>query len=253
MKPIFRKMIKYAVRLISGLFVLITGYLLFAFILGLIPVNRAFEPAPDGITVYVLSNGLHTDLVLPVAAGGIDWREVIRTADFPADASRATYLSFGWGDRDFYLRTPTWADLKSGVTFRALLWPTPGAMHVAYLLSPPATDRRCRPLPLSHTQYRQLVTYIRASFREEDGRVRLIDAPGYTAYDRFYEARHAFTAVRTCNTWAAGGLRSAGVRTATWAPFEPAIFYQLRQLDTDSVGSRQSSVGSPLIDAPTAD
>jgi hypothetical protein len=35
----------------------------------------------------------------------------------------------------------------------------------------------------------------------------------------------------TCNEWVRRGLAEAGVRTAAWAPFDAAIFWQMRAIE----------------------
>jgi uncharacterized protein (TIGR02117 family) len=85
---------------------------------------------------------------------------------------------------------------------------------------------------ISAEQYRRLVAYLRASFRRDGGgRPIRIDAPGYFDTDAFYEAIPVYTFWFTCNEWVRRGLAEAGVRTAAWAPFDIAIFRQLRAID----------------------
>lgn len=42
------------------------------------------------------------------------------------------YIAFGWGDKGFYLDTPTWADLKFSTAFKAAFWMGQSAMHTTY-------------------------------------------------------------------------------------------------------------------------
>ncbi|MCX8116114.1 MAG: DUF2459 domain-containing protein, partial [Burkholderiaceae bacterium] len=67
--------------------------------------------------------------------------------------------------------------------------------------------------------------------RQADGRPLRIDAPGYFDTDAFYEAVPVYTLWFTCNEWVRRGLADAGVRTAAWAPFDTAIFWQLRAIE----------------------
>jgi hypothetical protein len=55
--------------------------------------------------------------------------------------------------------------------------------------------------------------------RAADGRVRLIAAPGYTPYDRFYEALGSCSVITTCNEWTGARLRSIGVMCGCRTPF----------------------------------
>ena len=77
---------------------------------------------PEGepeITVWLLSNGVHTDIVVPTFSSEADWRAV-----FPAEHTRsqeyAPWLAIGLGDKNFYLTTPTWADLRLSTALKAM-------------------------------------------------------------------------------------------------------------------------------------
>ena len=61
---------------------------------------------------------------------------------------------------------------------------------------------------------------MRAEFAlDAKGRPQHIDHPGYGPSDAFYRATGKASALRTCNSWAAGELRLAGVKTSLWPPF----------------------------------
>ena len=87
---------------------LLLGYGAAGMVGGAIPANRRLAPAGRRASrIYVETNGVHTGLIVPVAAAGIDWRDLVRPGDI-ADPRYAAYdhLAFGWGERDFYLKTP---------------------------------------------------------------------------------------------------------------------------------------------------
>ena len=52
--------------------------------------------------------------------------------------------------------------------------------------------------------------------------------PGYFDTDAFYEGTGRYTLWLTCNEWIGRALAGAGVRTAVRAPFDAALFWQLR-------------------------
>ena len=208
-------------------------YLLLALALGLLPVNRDFRPTPPaagGVTVFLRTNGVHAELVLPAAAPH-DWRAELPPADV-VDAARLAaspaldWIAFGWGDRDFFIRTRTWRDLRPRTAASALLGLGPAAMYVDYLARP--QDYRVQRIDLAEPQYRRLVAALRAGFaRDAAGRPRRIDDPGYFDTDAFYEGTGRYTAWLTCNEWIRRVLAEAGVRTAAWAPFDAALFWHL--------------------------
>src|SRR5512134_3542480 len=72
---------------------------------------RVDLPAGDGITIYACDNGVHTDLVLPAYVPGMDWSQVFRPDSF-AGPIALSHVSIGWGSEDFYVNTPTWADVR---------------------------------------------------------------------------------------------------------------------------------------------
>ena len=73
-----------------------------------------------------------------------------------------------------------------------------------------------------------LLKYIRASFATNtEGKVIEIPEAGYTANDRFYEARGHYSAITTCNTWVNRAFRNIGIRTAVWTPMDTGILRHL--------------------------
>ena len=70
-----------------------------------------YQEAPgDGVTIYLIAAGWHTEIALPVHAIHDPLRAV--TPDFPG----AQYLSFGWGERNYYMaRAPTAGDAMSAL------------------------------------------------------------------------------------------------------------------------------------------
>jgi uncharacterized protein (TIGR02117 family) len=209
------------------------AYIALAVTLGLAAVNPQFVPTPaehGGVPVYLRTNGVHADLVLPAVApyAPYDW-----TSEFPptvvldavrAPAAGTTWIAFGWGDRAFYMHTPTWRELRPGVAWRALTGQQPAAMHVEYVARP--QDYGGQMLWLNADQYRDLVAYLQAGFaRDAQGAPIRIDHPGYFRTDAFFEGTGHYSMALTSNEWVRRGLARAGVRTARWAPFEPALFW----------------------------
>jgi uncharacterized protein (TIGR02117 family) len=192
---------------------LIAGYALAAVAGSAIPVNSGWKQAAAGVRVYVIDNGVHTDLVLPVAAEGVDWRELVKPEDLadPAQAARS-HLAFGWGDRDFYLNTPSWSQVKPGRVVSALVGAGRTVLHVAHIPEPGAGPHM-RSVMLSPDAYRRLAAYVRATFAGG------ASVHGYGGNDAFYEAKGGYSAIHTCNQWTAGALRAAGVRMGVWTPF----------------------------------
>src|ERR1051325_6241911 len=109
----------------------ITGYTLLTFIAlillylgaawGLSRLTvRAERNNRKEVTIFLRTNGVHTDVVLPVRTEYKDWSRSISYKNTRSGDSLFDYLAFGWGDREFYLETPTFADLKPGTALRAV-------------------------------------------------------------------------------------------------------------------------------------
>jgi uncharacterized protein (TIGR02117 family) len=214
----------------TGLAAVLVLYGLAAMVFGLIPVNRSYAPTPDGIDVYLRSNGVHVDLVVPLEAAGVDWRIRMPTNALGLVPGITETLAFGWGDRGFYLATPTWADVRVSTALRALTGVGTTVLHVEATTVPkgPAT----RHVTLSAAQYRRLAQFIESSFRR-DGTGAAIILPGahYGLHDAFFESTGHYSAFETCNEWTRQGLVTAGVRAPMWSPFQKALLYQLPQDD----------------------
>lgn len=181
----------------------------------------------ENIEIFIWSNGAHTDFVLPIQTPQKDWRDHFPFQHFRRIPARVTHLGIGWGDRQFYMETPTWKDLRWTTAFGALFLQRPSALHVTYLQNPLANPARKR-LWLSRTQYQKLVEYILESLQQDPRGVGVwIPNAGYSHQDAFYEAIGSFSFVRTCNEWTGEGLRRISVKTGYWTPFVFGVFYHL--------------------------
>jgi uncharacterized protein (TIGR02117 family) len=196
----------------------IVAYALAGLIGGALPSNRDWRPPGRGVTIYVESNGIHTGIVMPKVAAGVDWR-----ARAPAGHivdpryARFDHVAFGWGERAFYLETPTWADVKAGTILAAAFGSGRTLVHVEHLPRPaPGADVRA--IVLRPAEYRALAGYIAATLAPGGARHR-----GYARNDVFYAARGHYDAIRTCNAWTGDALRAAGVRVGAWTPFPATV------------------------------
>ena len=144
-----------------------------------------------------------------------------------ADPKRAaaSHLAFGWGDREFYLNTPQWADLTVSRALGALTGGNASLLHVTWL-SRAQLRRGAYALPLSTAQYRQLTAYVQATL-PATGAVQIAGAH-YGKQDAFYEALGSYNAFETCNTWTGRALRRAGIKTGRWTPFEQNVVWHLQ-------------------------
>lgn len=216
---------KWVARIVAALLVLPAAYLLAALVGSLVPVNRGWSEPEHGTTIYLADNGIHTDIIVPVAANGVDWSAVL-----PVDP-RTQWIAFGAGEQHVYLDTPTWWDITPRTIWSALAG-GPRVLHVDYVGSPAYAQREIRLRP---EEYRRLWASIRAEFAlDRNGRPQRIAHPGYGCCDSFYRAAGKASAVRTCNNWVADRLRLAGVKTSIWPPFAPGLLWRYRKLTARS-------------------
>ncbi|GGP26622.1 TIGR02117 family protein [Silvimonas amylolytica] len=206
-------------------------YLLMALVLGLLSVHRAYQPHKGDILIYLETNGVHTDLLLPAQNRQVDWtRRFAPTQTRSGLAPVATSaISIGWGDREFYLNTPNWADLNATTALYALSGLDTTLLHVSWGAMPASTSPQRVALRLSPQNYLRLAAFIEQSIRRNDqGNAIWLPGKGYGGADAFYEATGHYSVIQTCNEWVRQGLDAAGVRVPWWSPFDKALFWQLQ-------------------------
>jgi uncharacterized protein (TIGR02117 family) len=206
------------------------AYLLAALIGSLVPVNSDWAEPDGGVTIYIANNGIHSDIVLPAKAQGLDWTPFVSKSDFAAPEPDAQWVAFGSGEERVYLDTPRWRDIRPKTLWSALSGGK-RVMHVEWVSNPAHMDRAIRLRP---AEYRRLWAAIRSDFEmRQDGRPMLIDHPGYGRSDAFYWATGKFSGLKTCNTWTASRLRLAGVKTSIWPPFVQGLTWRYRKVSAD--------------------
>ena len=157
---LFMVVLRQFLRLL--LFILVFPPLIYflAVIIGaLIPVNVNPRTEKPYAVVYLVSNGMHTDIVLPVRNEVIDWTEVVNPSHSLSSPVHPKFISFGWGDLEFYRNTPQWEDLDIATGFRALFLKTPSAVHVKFLDTVSVNDKTIN-IVTDREQYKKLSTYI---------------------------------------------------------------------------------------------
>ncbi|PJJ59958.1 TIGR02117 family protein [Hymenobacter chitinivorans] len=207
------------------------AFLFLFFAGGLVPANRQFRQTPGGIPVFVVSNGFHTDIVLPLLEPrtGTDWLPQLGQPQLTARFAQYRYAAFGWGSERFYLESYGGHLPKLGTILRAV-GPGRTLMHIDFYEGAPRPGRHVVSLQISEAEYRRLTELIQQSFRPDStGRPELRNAAGYTPDDFFFRARGRYHALRTCNDWTNTTLRRAGLRAALKAPLAGSVLFQTRR------------------------
>jgi uncharacterized protein (TIGR02117 family) len=195
-------------------------------LLGLMPVNAGWREADRGVIVFVNTNGVHTGIGMPAVNEIMDWRPYVPAAHLRRPIA-ADYVFIGYGHRDFYLNTPSWAELSLSTAANAAFGLGPTLVHVDHVTGPGESSEQ-KALTLSPDEYRRLVDFIRPRFRlGTDGRTLPVLGRGYGDHDMFYEAEGGYSAWLTCNEWTGRALRAAGVRMGFWTPVEQSVMWRL--------------------------
>ena len=166
---------------------------------------------------------MHLDVVIPVknldsiTLTGIQYQE------------NETYLSFGWGDENFYLNTPTWGDLTAKNAFNALFVKSSTLLHLTRYTQ---QNKDWVPIKVSDVELRKLNTYLQSTFETNaDGMKVLLENKGYTATDDFYKSKGSYSCFKTCNTWVNTGFKESGLKSCLWTPFDFGLIQKHKEND----------------------
>lgn len=221
------KSVKSGFKIIGSVLLGFIGFILLyvisVLLISRISVNSDVSQNDGEIEIYLLSNGVHTDIVVPVKSQSIDWSEKVPFQNTKAKDLSAKYLAFGWGDKGFYLNTPTWADLKFSTAFKAASGLSSSAMHCTFYKQMKQGEL-CKKIIITEKQYKQLTTYIQNSFEKKSGNnINIVTDAVYGNHDAFYEAKGSYNLFYTCNTWANNALKAANQKASLWTVYDKGI------------------------------
>lgn len=210
---LFKKILKY----IGVFLILPITYLILSLILTYISVNGEQNNNEKNHTIYLSSNGVHLEIIISKN----DLNSVI-LADQIYN-KQAEYFSFGWGDKNFYVETPTWADLTFLNGFRALFLNSPTLLHVTRYSSP---QKDWVAIKIDQEQLDKINSYITTTFRlDSENKKILLPGIGYRKNDDFYEAIGNYTCLNTCNSWVNTALKQSDIKACLWTPYDFGLLY----------------------------
>lgn len=216
--------IKILKKIGKGLLILplfVFSYLLAAWIFASLPVNQV-QPKGE-ITLFLVSNGVHTDVVMPLKNEIFDWTSVVNPVDTITDDANIAYVGLGWGERNFYLYTPEWKDLSVSNALGALSGLNRTLIHITYYAFEPMQDDYVVKFTVTSEQYQRLTKSLSESFKQEDGKTILLKGIHYQSNDAFYEAKGRYHLFNTCNTWLNDRLVESGLKGVYWTPFSSPL------------------------------
>lgn len=219
-----KKTFKFAGWTILTIISFLILYIILVYLISKITVNSdiAKVEEQDAIPIYILSNGVHTDIVVPVVNEVKDWRKEIQFSHTQSKDSTMNFIAFGWGDKGFYLNTPEWSDLKASTALRAMFGVSSSAMHTTFFKNLKEGED-CKRILISKENYKKLVAYISDSFLIP-GQPQWIEGHSYGRKDAFYEAKGSYNLFYTCNTWANCALKAANQKASLWTVYDKGIF-----------------------------
>jgi len=167
-----------------------------------VPVLEEKDTIADN-AIYVVSHGWHTGIVVPRD------RLLENIPELRTRFNYGKYLEIGWGDKGFYQAK----EITSGLTIRAIFWPTDSVVHVVSVPASPLESfpqSEVRKLCLSQNQVESLGKFISGSFQRAQSGSIVSLKNGIYGDSQFYAGKGSFYLTNTCNKWTAKGLRSAG-------------------------------------------
>ena len=161
---------------------------------------------------------------------------ILRKADIPSDPlpelvdfPDAEFIEFSWGDKDYFPNP----DAGVFTAIKAAFWSSGSVLHLVGFRGNPKSFYRSGELVelrLTTNAYGQLLQYISHTFFRPPSSDRAEASAGLFTYSRFYPATHKFSLLKTCNTWVAEALKSAGL------PVSPGHVMTANSLATQLTG-----------------
>lgn len=208
MKKIIRKVFMWLFYLLLPLIT----YLLIAVLLSYVPVKEKPQPNPQNHTVYISSNGVHLDIIVP--RNKLD-QQLVQDLKYKDSEE---YFAFGWGDKNFYINAPEWSDLTPRIFAYAFFVNSPTLIHLTKYESP---QDHWIEVKVTDAQLKHINEYVLKTFAVDDNNQKILLAgKGYWDYDDFYEANGGYSALRNSNSWVNKLLKECGLPACFWTPFD---------------------------------
>ena len=215
---IFLKPIKIVSTILLLFSTLIILYISTAFLFSLFPSQaKIFCSMGKKEKVYILYSDVHSDIVFNLENISEEW---IKNLPILKNKKQG-YIAFGWGDKDTYLNTPTWDDIKISTSFKALFLNTPSLMHITYY---PNINyfQGVKSISITKEQSKKMKKSILKSFNFKEKIYK-----GYGYNDLFYSSPFKYNLIYTCNTWTGDILRKSNIKMSYWTPFSNNVINSL--------------------------
>ncbi|MBQ4804158.1 DUF2459 domain-containing protein [Aquimarina sp. MMG015] len=206
------KIVKKLLKWLLFILLIPISYLIISLILSAITINSKTSNNDLSKSIYLSTNGVHLDIILPekdidsMLLSGIKYENLEK------------YISFGWGDENFYINTLTWGDLTFNNAFKAMFLKSSTLMHVTRYKQKHSDWVEIK---INEIELQKLNTYLLNTFeRNEKGMKILLKNKGYSSKDDFYKSKGSYSCFKTCNSWVNTGFKESGLKSCLWTPFD---------------------------------
>lgn len=224
-----KKVVKALIYFLLFIVLITISYLTSEFVLSRMS-NKILKEQEAEIEVFIKSNGVHTDIVLPIFTDTIDWTKFFPFENTLSKSKDFNYIAIGWGDKGFYIDTPEWKDLKVSTAIIAASGIGNTLIHTTFYKEI-FEDYLTFSYKISRPQYARIVSIIKQNLKYSDGKTILVKTDAqYGQNDAFYEAFGSYSIFHTCNTWTNNLLKEAQMPSSKWLAFDKGILFQFRKV-----------------------
>ena len=207
------------------------------------PKKNLFPPAAGAPrkTIHVVSHGWHTGIIV--------LRADIPTNVWPAQRDFAEFASLevGWGNDGFYRADK----ITTAIAVKALCWPTPSVLHVVGFNGPPEREfpeSKVIRVELSADGFTRLCAFMDRAYAHTVSGSAIPLGPGLYGDSEFYRANGRYYLPKTCNSWTASALRSAGCPiTPLWSVTAGSVMRQAQKFGTVLQPDRSSAPPREIV------
>ncbi|WP_196888527.1 DUF2459 domain-containing protein [Aureivirga sp. CE67] len=196
-------------RILLGIILIPILYGLISIISTYITINPQQEESKEKY-IFLTTNGVHLDIVLPVSEMSPNLRDGLHFSN------NSKFIAFGWGDKDFYLNTPSWEDLTFKNAMKALFYKSETLMHLTEFYRQESDWVK---IEISDAQLKKMNTYLENSFQRENSEKVLLKGKGYSYDDQFYKANGSYSCFKTCNSWVNSAFKYSDLKHCFWTPY----------------------------------
>ena len=197
---------------VSAIFSIPITYLVVSILFSSISTNNMSNNTDEDQFFYLNTNGVHLDIILKnvdVSPSLIKDLEIHKNTE---------YISFAWGDENFFLNTQEWEDLTFYSASNALFIKSPALIHLTKYRY---KKEKWIKVHVSDDQMKTLNLYLEESFfLNENKRKVCLQGRGYYSNDDFFKAQGSYTMYYTCNTWVNNAFKECGLKSCLWTPFD---------------------------------